>query len=93
MSEAENENRRRIDALRNDFEKSEIKRKVEKEIQEANMKILESNLKELLAKNEVAFQQLRADVHKFMWVGLATGITLVGTIVVLVEYAFRGSGG
>ena len=64
MSEAENENRRRIDALRSDFEKSEIKREANEEIQEKNMQILESNLKELLAKNEAAFERLRTTIEQ-----------------------------
>ena len=41
-SEAENENRRRLDQLRHDFEKSEIERNADKKIQEANMKALKA---------------------------------------------------
>ena len=63
-NETENENRRRIDKLEGDFEKSEIRRETDKAIQEKSMQILESNLKELLAKNEAAFERLRADVYR-----------------------------
>ena len=91
--ETENENRRRIDKMERGFEKSEVERKADKEIQEKNMLILESNLKELLAKNEAAFERLRADVNKGIWVGLLGGAALFGTIVGLVEYVFRTTAG
>ena len=84
--ETENENRRRI-------EKLEIGRETDKEIQEKNMQILESNMKQLLAENRAAFEKLRADVHKLVWVGLATLVTLFGAVVVLADYAFRSGGG
>ena len=56
MSEAENENRRRIDKLRSDFEKSEIKREADKEVRRAEMETLRSNLGESLAKNEATLE-------------------------------------
>ena len=56
MSEAENENKRRIDKLQGDFEKSEIKREADKEVRRAEMETLRSNLGESLAKNEAALE-------------------------------------
>ena len=56
MSEAENENRRRIDRLQHDFEKSEIRREADKEVRRAEMETLRSNLGESLAKNEATLE-------------------------------------
>ena len=52
---------RRIDKLQSDFEKSEIKREANEEIQEKNMQILESNIKEIIADNRAAFEKSLAE--------------------------------
>ena len=56
----ENENRRRIDKMQGDFEKSEIRREKDKQIQEEQMNTLRSNLGESLARNEAANQAANA---------------------------------
>ena len=63
MSEAENENRRRIDKLQSDFEKSEVERKANKDIQEARMKEQESSLKQVIADNRAAFEKSLAETR------------------------------
>ena len=54
MVDESNESERKIDALRQDFEKSEIRREKDKQIQEEQMDTLRSNLAESLARNEAA---------------------------------------
>ena len=87
--ETENENRRRI-------EKLEIGRETDKEIQEKNMQILESNMKELLAQNEVAFERLLASFEKLrasmfaaVFGGIVASVTVLGGLAALVEYLSR----
>ena len=75
MADELNDSERKIDALRQDFEKSEIERKANDKIQEANMKTLEATMRELVAENKAAsekslaetkveFQQLRTSIEK-----------------------------
>ena len=60
-NETENENRQRIDKLQNDFEKSEIQRKANDKVQEANMKTLEAAMRELVAENKAASEKALAE--------------------------------
>ena len=57
------------------------------------MQISESSLKEMIARQDVAFQQLRADMHKFMWGALVASVGLFVTVVVFVAYGVRVGGG
>ena len=74
-NETENENRRRIEKLESD-------RKTDKTIQEKNMQILESNMKELLADNRAAFERLRADVYR----GVLAVIGAMGLAVAVLKW-------
>ena len=56
----ENENCRRIDKMEGDFEKSEIRREKDRQIQEEQMTAMRSNLAESLARNEAANQAANA---------------------------------
>ena len=58
--ETENENRRRIDKMEGDFEKSEIRREKDNEIQEEKMEAMKSDLSEKLADFKTAAADLRA---------------------------------
>ena len=57
------------------------------------MQISESSLKELMARQDAAFQRLRADMHKFIWGALVASVGLFVSIVVFVAYGFRAGGG
>ena len=70
-SETENENRRRLDKLEGDFEKSETERKSDKAVQEANMKTLEATMRELVAENRAAFEKSLSET-KIAFQGMLT---------------------
>ena len=52
------------------------------------MQILESNLKELLARNEAAFERLRADVYK----GVLAVISAIGVAVAVLGFWLQRGG-
>ena len=74
----ENENRRRIDKMEGEFEKSEIRREKDKQIQEEKMEAMKSDLSEKLAdfksvaaglvassdRREKEMHRTVADLHK-----------------------------
>ena len=80
-NETESENRRRIDKLENDFEKSETERKSDKAVQEANMKTLEATMRELVAENRAASEKSLAET-KIEFQQLRTGMYKVGFAVI-----------
>ena len=71
MADESNESERKIDALRQNFEKSEIRREKDKQIQEEKMETLRSNLAESLARNGAANQASNARLEAANKDGLA----------------------
>ena len=105
-TESEDEQRRRLARLQSDFEKSEIERKADKEIQEKNMQILESNLKELLADNRIAFEQLQGAFERLqgefeklrtgmvmaVFGGIVASVTILGGIIAILAFLLQPGG-
>ena len=103
-NETENQNRQRIDKMQNDFEKSEIQRKANDRIQEANMKTLEATMRELvtdnraasekaLAENRVALEKLRTGMFKAVAGGIVSSVTILGGFVAILAFVLRTPGG
>ena len=100
--------RRQIDSLRRAFEKSEVERKADKRIQEAEMSAMQSSLdkgfaenreaiadnREAIADNRAAFERLRTDMERNSKHLMAFMAVLFGvaTAVLGVLFAFLQQG-
>lgn len=99
MANETNESERKVDALRQDFEKSEIRREKDKQIQEEQMDTLRSNLGEKLSdlvagaeRREKEMLKTVADIHKTIMFAAFGIIASVGVAAALLGVFLRFTG-
>ena len=96
MADESNESERKVDALRQDFEKSEIRREKDKQIQEEQMETLRSNLGEKLSDLMAGVERRDKELHKFISITVfgAAGLVIafVGVGLAFLNISLRSIG-